>query len=89
MGKVLRRDQLEALAHTVKTKDGKIWANLYDGRFVLRESIDWKKPVIRKTHNLYHQIECVISKEKLIAKRDSKLELLRHLDNPKTVKCLL
>ena len=58
MGKVLRREELEILAHTVKTKDDKIWVNLYDGRFILRESIDWKKPVIRKTHNLYHQIEC-------------------------------
>ncbi|MDT2840923.1 hypothetical protein [Vagococcus carniphilus] len=89
MGKVLRREELEKLAHTVKTKDDKIWVNLYDGRFILRESIDWKKPVIRKTHNIYHQVECVISKEMLVARRDPILDLLEKLDKPKAVKTLL
>lgn len=89
MGKVLRRDELEMMAHTIKTKDGKIWANLHDGRFILRESTRWKKPVIRTSSNLYNQVDCVVSNELLVAKRDPESNILKHLDKPTVVKVLL
>lgn len=89
MNERFKQIDLETEANTVKTQDNKIWVNMFDGHFVLKESLNWRHPIVRSSRYLYKRVRCVMRQGDIIARRDASINGLTRLKSPKKIKNMM